>query len=67
MRFRERLNDDSREEPQNPGPGEPTSDNLERLRKAGEDYLSAGDQAIKKIISADSTAFLNAAKQVGGQ
>jgi hypothetical protein len=67
MRFRERLNDNSHEEPQNPGSGEPTSGNLERLRKAGEDCLSAGDEAIKRAISGDSTAFLNAARQTGGQ
>ena len=67
MRFRERLDDDSREEAQNPGPGEPAGGNLERLRKDAEDHLSAGDEAIKRAISGDSTAFLNAARQVGGQ
>ncbi len=43
------------------------NDALDRLRSAGERFLSAGDEAIRKALSGDSEAFLRANRQRGGQ
>ena len=40
---------------------------LDRLRSAGEDFLAAGDEAIRRALSGDSEAFLQANRQRGGQ
>lgn len=41
--------------------------NLDELRRAGEDLLEAGDEAIRRALSGDSEAFLRANRQQGGQ
>lgn len=41
--------------------------NLGELRRAGEDLLSAGDEAIRRALSGDSEGFLRANRQEGGQ
>lgn len=40
---------------------------LNELRRAGEDLLAAGDEAIRRALSGDSEAFLRANRQQGGQ
>lgn len=65
MRERERTD----ETPMQP-PGAactPGGGNLPELRRAGEELLSAGDEAIRRALSADSEAFLRANRQEGGQ
>jgi hypothetical protein len=44
-----------------------SSANLGELRRAGEDLLAAGDEAIRRALSGDSEAFLRANRQQGGQ
>jgi hypothetical protein len=62
MRCRERSN----------RPGEPSDpqgpdDHLDRLRDLGEDFLAAGDEAIRQGLSTNSEAFVRAVRQHGGQ
>jgi hypothetical protein len=40
---------------------------LDELRRAGEDLLAAGDEAIRRALSGDSEGFLRANRQEGGQ
>jgi hypothetical protein len=57
------LPDDDR-----PGAGPGTGgDNLANVRRLGEDYLAASDEAIDRTLSRDSRAFLRANRQQGGQ
>lgn len=50
------------------GDGAPASGgNLGELRRAGEDLLAAGDEAIRRALSSDSEGFLRANRQEGGQ
>ena len=65
MKLRERSNED--EVPRPGGQGDPGAGNLGELRRAGEDLLAAGDEAIRRALSADSEAFLRANRQEGGQ
>ncbi len=37
------------------------------LRREGQDFLSAGEDAVNRALSADSAAFLNASRQEGGE
>ena len=39
----------------------------EPLRKAGRDFLSAAERAIRKALSSNSEQFLMASEQEGGQ
>lgn len=49
-------------------PNEQESDGaLDRLRAAGEEFLAAGDEAIRRALSGDSEAFLRANRQRGGE
>ncbi len=57
---------DRRPEPAAPGAGG-GSDELSRLRRQGEELLSAGDSIIRNTLSGDSEAFLRASRQQGGQ
>ena len=50
-----------------PVSGEPTAAGLAGLREAGETFLSAGDEAISRALSADSGKFLEANRQQGGE
>ena len=64
MSLRERPDREARSQGGHPGaPGE----SLERLRGLGEAFLAAGDEAIRRGLSADSEAFVRAARQHGGQ
>lgn len=52
-----------------PGAGDPAAGggNLGELRRAGDDLLAAGDEAIRRALSGNSEAFLRANRQEGGQ
>ncbi len=54
-------------EPLPPADGAGGAGNLGELRRAGEDLLAAGDEAIRRALSGDSEAFLRANRQEGGQ
>ncbi len=66
MRQRERPDRDDRDRQ---GPGDPGDGGggLDDLRLAGEAFLAAGDEAIRRALSGDSRAFLRANRQQGGQ
>ena len=65
MRERERP---EREDRARQGPGNPRGGaGLNDLRHAGEAFLAAGDEAIRRALSGDSEAFLRANRQQGGQ
>jgi hypothetical protein len=66
MSVRERLNDElSRNDAGSCA--ESGGGNLESLRAAGRDFLTAGSDAINRALSGDSEAFLKASEQQGGQ
>lgn len=52
-----------------PGDGGPTAggSSLGELRRAGDDLLAAGDEAIRRALSGNSEAFLRANRQEGGE
>jgi hypothetical protein len=64
MNVRERSANERKNDPPASGPPE---GHLGELRKAGEDLLAAGDDAIRRALSGDSLAFLIANRQEGGQ
>ncbi len=45
----------------------PPSGGLDNVRKAAEELLRAGDEAIDRALSGDSEAFLRASRQEGGE
>ena len=52
------------------GPGGGDGDDgggLTNAREAGQDFLAAGDEAIRRALSGDSEAFLRANRQRGGE
>ena len=66
MRLRDLWNQHP-ERPQDPAPVGAPGSHLDDLRQAGEEFLAAGDQAIRRALSGDSEAFLRANRQKGGQ
>jgi hypothetical protein len=66
MTFRERSSDIRQEAPRTDAGG-PAGGDLSRTRQAGEAFLRAGDEAIRRALSGNSEAFLAAARQQGGQ
>jgi hypothetical protein len=66
MNERERLHDH-----RTGAPGDENSagdaGRLDALRRAGDDLLAAGDEAIRRVLSGDSEAFLRANRQEGGE
>jgi hypothetical protein len=67
MKNRERSADDRQDrEGPDPTPDEPGA-NLPDLRRAGEDFLKAGDEAIGRALSGNSEEFLAANRQQGGE
>ena len=40
---------------------------LERIRETANEFLAAGDEAIRRALSGDSEGFLRANRQRGGQ
>jgi hypothetical protein len=49
----------------NAGPG--PAGNAQQTRQAGEDFLSAADEAISRGLSVDSAQFLQSTLQEGGE
>lgn len=49
------------------GDGDPAGGNLNAIRGDMERLLSAGDDLIKKALSSDSAAFVEASRQRGGE
>jgi hypothetical protein len=64
MTTRERLPDAG-------GPGDPPAGGdggaLDRLRGQAEDFLAAGDEAIRRGLSTNSESFVRSSRQRGGQ
>lgn len=65
MNFRFFHRDRNRSDPPSPGPE--SGSTLRRLRRAGDEILTAGDEAIEKALSKDSQAFLRATRQQSGE
>ncbi len=42
-------------------------ENLEKIRQTANEFLNAGDEAIRRALSRDSEEFLRANRQRGGQ
>lgn len=42
-------------------------ESLERIRRAADEFLTAGDEAIRRALSGDSEEFLRANRQRGGE
>jgi hypothetical protein len=42
-------------------------ESLERIRQAADEFLTAGDEAIRRALSGDSEEFLRANRQRGGE
>ncbi len=55
------------DEPGGPAAGPQQNEGLERVRRAGADFLSAGDDAIERALSGNSERFLQEVRQTGGQ
>ena len=55
------------DQPPSAGAANGAGGGLGELRRAGEDLLAAGDEAIRKALSGDSEAFLRSSRQEGGQ
>ncbi len=67
MNMPERFYEEQRPRPSQPAATPEADAELARLRQAGEDFLRAGDEAIRRALSRDSAAFLAAARQLGGE
>jgi hypothetical protein len=65
MSIRERLNDEQNRQAESSCPE--GGGNLESLRASGQEFLTAGSDAISRALSGDSVAFLEASEQQGGQ
>jgi hypothetical protein len=66
MSERQRYHDND-QPPSGGGDASGGGGSLGELRRAGEDLLAAGDEAIRKALSGDSEAFLRSSRQEGGQ
>jgi hypothetical protein len=66
MELRERGRDNHRAEPEELTRVHPAA-NLDQLRSAGADLLSAVDEIINRTLSGNSAAFLAANRQAGGE
>jgi len=49
------------------GTGTPDGQNVERIRRAGEEFYAAADAAIKSALSTNHATFLANSRQEGGQ
>lgn len=66
MTLRQRYNDPSSDPASGAGPNTPGA--LPELRSAADRMLAAGDDAIRRALDGgNSTAFLEASRQQGGQ
>jgi hypothetical protein len=64
MLLRERTNQDTTP---NATASQPTGGQLDQIRQDAERFAAAGDEAIRRALSTDSSAFLAATRQSGGQ
>ena len=54
--------------PPAPGPDSGTGgEELDAIRRRARDLVTAGDEAIAKVLTTDSRSFLRAGEQEGGQ
>ena len=67
MNQRERPNDDNPSSASSGPAGSPSGANLNAIRQTTAGMLSAADDAISRVLSGDSQAFNEAARQEGGQ
>ena len=66
MRFREHRHDTSSQH-EDPPQITPAGGSLPDVRQTGQSLLDAADEAIRRALSGDSRAFLEATRQEGGQ
>lgn len=66
MLFRKRQADESLQR-QNPPAVDPPGGNLNEVRQAGQSLFDAADDAIRRALSGNSRAFLEATRQEGGE
>lgn len=62
----ERTRRPDEQEPRDNAPAD-SSDELDQRRDAGLQFLDAADEAIARALSQDSSEFLSAGRQQGGQ
>ena len=67
MEQRERTHHDAPQPAPDGNAGGPSGANLNALRQSGAALLAAADDAITRVLSGDSQAFNQAARQEGGQ
>ena len=65
MNERQRIRDNNNVQPSSENGGE--GESLERIRQTANEFLSAGEEAIRRALSDDSEEFLRANRQHGGQ
>lgn len=65
MSERERMAPDNTLQPSSGGGNE--DQNLEQIRQTANEFLAAGDEAIRRALSVDSEDFLRANRQHGGE
>jgi hypothetical protein len=67
MNTRERSPNPAPPQPQLAGISDGGSNDLDAIRQSAKAMLAAGDAAIAKVLSSDSTQFIQQARQQGGQ
>ena len=69
MSERERIEQNDIVKPSDGTPSEAGNEgeNLEMIRQTANEFLNAGDEAIRRALSRDSEEFLRANRQRGGQ
>ena len=65
MSERQRIRDNNDVQPPS-GTGD-EGESLERIRQTANEFLSAGEEAIRRALSENSEEFLRANRQQGGQ
>jgi hypothetical protein len=65
MNERERIENEHNPPPSSEGLGE--NNRLQQIRQTANEFLAAGDEAIRRALSGDSEGFLRANRQQGGQ
>jgi hypothetical protein len=69
MSERERIQQNERIQPTEEASSGTGNDgeNLEQIRQTANEFLAAGDEAIRRALSGDSEEFLRANRQRGGE
>lgn len=67
MNTREHSPNPAPAQPQLAGMGDGGGSDLAAIRQSAEAMLAAGDAAIDKVLSSDSTQFIQQARQQGGE